>query len=334
MKEQSRTEKKTIAIVVPIYNEQEAIEQFHQELISVIDTTPYPFVLYYINDGSTDDTCERLAEIAEGDSRITVVELSRNFGHQAALTAGLDLAEGDAVITMDGDGQHPPDRIPEMLQLFESGYEIVLMQRMEDRQPSIFKRWTSSLFYRALNWISDTKIVPGAADFRLLSRTVVESLKDMREYHRFLRGMVAWTGFRTVILPYSPPDRIAGVSKYSGKKMLGLAQDAAFSFSLVPLKVGISLGAFFLFLALLEMIYVLSLWVGGKQDQLAPGWSSLMFVVLIVGAFLMIIMGFVGIYIGYIFQEVKGRPIYLIQDIHRAEGGSSVKSTAPEQKGT
>jgi glycosyltransferase involved in cell wall biosynthesis len=334
MEEQSRTEKKTIAIVVPIYNEQEAIEQFHQELIRVIDITPYSFALYYINDGSIDDTSERLAEIAEGDSRVTVIELSRNFGHQAALTAGLDLAEGDAVITMDGDGQHPPDRIPEMLQLFENGYEIVLMQRMEDRQPSILKRWTSSIFYRTLNWISDTKIVPGAADFRLLSRTVVDSLKDMREYHRFLRGMVAWTGFRTVILPYSPPDRIAGVSKYSRKKMLGLAQDAAFSFSLVPLKVGISLGAFFLFLAFLEMIYVLSLWVGGKQDQLAPGWSSLMFVVLIVGAFLMIIMGFVGIYIGYIFQEVKGRPIYLIQNIHQAERDSSAKSTALEKKET
>jgi glycosyltransferase involved in cell wall biosynthesis len=334
MEEQSRTEKKTIAIVVPIYNEQEAIEQFHQELIRVIDITPYSFALYYINDGSIDDTSERLAEIAEGDSRVTVIELSRNFGHQAALTAGLDLAEGDAVITMDGDGQHPPDRIPEMLQLFENGYEIVLMQRLEDRQPSIFKRWTSSIFYRTLNWISDTKIVPGAADFRLLSRTVVDSLKDMREYHRFLRGMVAWTGFRTVILPYSPPDRIAGVSKYSRKKMLGLAQDAAFSFSLVPLKVGISLGAFFLFLAFLEMIYVLSLWVGGKQDQLAPGWSSLMFVVLIVGAFLMIIMGFVGIYIGYIFQEVKDRPIYLIQNIHQAERDSSAKSTALEKKET
>ena len=324
----------TIGIVVPVYNEQEVIKQFHLKLTDVIDNLHYDFRIYYINDGSTDDTCDRLAKIAEEDSRVTVVELSRNFGHQAALTAGLDLAEGDAVITMDGDGQHPPDRIPEMLQLFESSYEIVLMQRMEDRQPSIFKRWTSSLFYRALNWISDTKIVPGAADFRLLSRTVVDSLKDMREYHRFLRGMVAWTGFRTVILPYSPPDRIAGVSKYSRKKMLGLAQDAAFSFSLVPLKVGISLGAFFLFLALLEMIYVLSLWVGGKQDQLAPGWSSLMFVVLIVGAFLMIIMGFIGIYIGYIFQEVKGRPIYLIQDILQAKGGPSVKSTASEENET
>ena len=272
-----------------------------------------------------------LKELSQKDPRIIAVELSRNFGHQAALTAGLDLAEGDAVITMDGDGQHPPDRIPEMLQLFETGYEVVLMQRAEDRQPSGFKRLTSRVFYRILNWISDTKIVPGAADFRLLSRNVVDSLKDMREYHRFLRGMVAWTGFRTVILPYSPPDRIAGVSKYSRKKMLGLAQDAAFSFSLVPLKVGISLGAFFLLLAFLEMVYVLSFWISGRQDQLVPGWSSLMFIILIVGAFLMIIMGFIGIYIGYIFQEVKGRPIYLIQDIQRAVKDSSAGATDAEE---
>jgi glycosyltransferase involved in cell wall biosynthesis len=307
--------KKSIAIVVPVFNEQDAIQQFHQELMDVIDSLHHNFKIYYINDGSVDDTWTLLNELSQEDPRIISIALSRNFGHQSALTAGLDIAEGDAVITMDGDGQHPPEKIPEMLQLFETGYEVVLMQRMEDRQPSLFKRWTSKLFYQTLNWISDTKIVPGAADFRLLSRKVVDSLKDMREYHRFLRGMVAWTGFRSVILPYSPPDRIAGQSKYSRKKMLGLAQDAAFSFSLTPLKIGISLGFFFLLLAFLEMVYVLSFWVTGRQDTLAPGWSSLMFIILIVGAFLMMIMGFIGIYIGYIFQEVKGRPIYIIQNI-------------------
>jgi glycosyltransferase involved in cell wall biosynthesis len=310
---------KNISIVVPVYNEQDAIKQFHQELTDVIDGLNVNFKIYYINDGSEDDTHKLLMDLAQKDQRVITVELSRNFGHQAALTAGLDVADGDAVITMDGDGQHPPEKIPEMLQLFEAGYEVVLMQRMEDRQPSIFKRWTSKSFYRILNWISDTKIVPDAADFRLLSRKVVKSLKDMREYHRFLRGMIAWTGFKTAIIPYSPPERIAGQSKYSRKKMLGLAQDAAFSFSLVPLKIGISLGFFFLLLAFLEMVYVLSFWVSGQQDTLAPGWSSLMFIILIVGAVLMIIMGFIGIYIGYIFQEVKRRPIYLIQNIHRTQ---------------
>jgi glycosyltransferase involved in cell wall biosynthesis len=323
MDEMNFIEKKNIAIVVPVFNEQDAIHPFHQELMDSIDGLHYNFRIYYINDGSEDDTWNLLKDLSQKDPRIIAVEFSRNFGHQAALTAGLDMAEGDAVITMDGDGQHPPSRIPEMLDLFEAGYEVVLMQRMEDRQPSLLKRWTSKLFYQALNWISDTKIVPGAADFRLLSRKVVDCLRDMREYHRFLRGMVAWTGFRSVILPYVPPERIAGKSKYSRKKMLGLAQDAAFSFSLTPLKIGISLGLFFLLLAFLEMLYVLSFWVSGRYDTLAPGWSSLMFVVLIVGAILMIILGFIGIYIGYIFQEVKGRPIYIIQNIQAMQSDSS-----------
>jgi glycosyltransferase involved in cell wall biosynthesis len=330
MDETNFYKKKSIAIVVPVFNEQDAIQQFHQELTDVIDGLHYDFKIYYINDGSEDDTWALLNRLSQKDPRITRVELSRNFGHQAALTAGLDMAEGDAVITMDGDGQHPPDRIPEMLDLFQAGYEVVLMQRMEDRQPSFSKRWTSKVFYQALNWISDTKIVPGAADFRLLSRKAMDSLKSMREYHRFLRGMVAWTGFRTIILPYMPPERIAGVSKYSRKKMLSLAQDAAFSFSLVPLKIGMSLGFFFLLLAFLEMVYVLSFWVSGRQDTLAPGWSSLMFIILIVGAFLMIILGFIGIYIGYIFQEVKGRPIYIIQDIQGTQKDSSDSTNQPE----
>jgi glycosyltransferase involved in cell wall biosynthesis len=330
MDETNFSKKKSITIVVPVYNEREVIKQFYRELIDVINGLNYHFQIYFINDGSEDDTYELLRDLAQEDPRVIAVELSRNFGHQAALTAGLDIAEGDAIITMDGDGQHPPSRIPEMLDLFEAGYEVVLMQRMEDRQPSLFKRWTSKLFYQTLNWISDTKIVPGAADFRLLSRKVVDSLKDMREYHRFLRGMVTWTGFRSVILPYSPPNRIAGQSKYSRKKMFGLAQDAAFSFSLTPLKIGISLGLFFLLLAFLEMVYVLSFWVSGRQDTLAPGWSSLMFVILIVGAFIMIIMGFIGIYIGYIFQEVKGRPIYLIQNIHRTEKDAPAETSDAE----
>jgi len=324
MDEIDLVKKKTIAIVVPVFNEQDVIGQFHHQLTSVIDGMQYSFKIYYINDGSNDDTRELLKDLSQKDSRIIAIDFSRNFGHQAALTAGLDLAEGDVVITMDGDGQHPPEKIVEMLQLFEAGYEVVLMQRIEDRQPSIFKRWTSGAFYRILNWISDTKIVPGAADFRLISRQVVDSLKGMREYHRFLRGMVAWTGFKTAIIPYSPPERIAGQSKYSRKKMLGLAQDAAFSFSLVPLKIGISLGFFFLLLAFLEMVYVLSFWVSGRQDSLVPGWSSLMFILLVVGAFLMIVLGFIGIYIGYIFQEVKRRPIYLIQNIHQKQDNPSI----------
>ena len=322
----------SVAIVVPVYNEEDAIEILHASICRVIDSLPCRCLFYYINDGSTDRTGEILERMAESDARVTAVELSRNFGHQAALTAGLDLAKGDVVITMDGDGQHPPELIPEMLQLVRSGYDIVLTQRIDKDQPSRFKRWTSSAFYWFLNRISNTKILPGSADFRLMSRQAVDALRGMREYHRFLRGMVAWAGYRTVILPYAPPERLAGVSKYSLRKMIRLAMDAAFSFSLAPLQLGISLGVFFLVLACLEMVYVLSFWVRGRQDLLVPGWSSQMFIILIVGGVLMIVLGFIGVYVGYIFQEVKRRPIYLIRT-REGKYGDSPESESEAEAG-
>jgi len=164
-----------------------------------------------------------------------------------------------------------------------------------------------------INSISGTRILPGTADFRALSRQAVDALKAMPEFHRFLRGMVSWIGFSTVILPYQPAKRISGISKYSFSKMFRLAMDAIFSFSLMPLYIGLSMGGLLLFLALLEMIYVLSFWVTGRTSNLAPGWSSLMFVVLIVGGILMVLLGFIGVYVGYIFQEVKRRPVYLVK---------------------
>jgi polyisoprenyl-phosphate glycosyltransferase len=229
------------------------------------------------------------------------------------LTAGIDRADGDCVITMDGDGQHPPELIPEMIRLAETGYDVVTAQRLNEGTAT-FKKTTSNLFYRLINSIGDTNIQAGAADFRLLKKPVIESLRNMREYHRLLRGMVAWMGFRSIILPYKQPPRLGGESKYSLSKMLRLAAHATFSFSLIPLYLGISVGAIFILLALIEIIYVLSFWISGHQSSLAPGWSSLMFVLLCVGGSLMITLGFIGIYVGYIFQEVKRRPIYIIRD--------------------
>ena len=303
----------TVSLVIPAYDEEEGLLAFHQQLRQEIDALPYLFSILYINDGSTDQTALRLEHIASEDDRVTVLELSRNFGHQAALTAGLDQAEGDYIISLDADGQHPPALIAEMLRLAESGYDIVLTQRMQQRALSPFKRRTSALFYNLINRVADTRVVPGSADFRLLSRAAAQGLRSMREYHRFLRGMVSWMGFKTVILPYQQPARLAGKSKYSLKKMLRLALDAVFSFSLVPLYLSISVGTVFLLLALVEVIYVLSFWVSGNQASLAPGWSSLMFVLLFVGGAIMIALGIIGIYIGYIFQEVKDRPVYLVR---------------------
>ncbi len=309
-------QKRNVAVdlVIPVFNEAGVVEQTHARIRAVIDNLPYQFTIYYVDDGSTDGTLAALTSL--GDRRVRVLELSRNFGHQAALTAGLDATRGDIVITMDGDGQHPPEMIPQMLDLALQGYDVVQTQRVDDAEPASFKKWTSGLFYRLINAISGTRILPGTADFRAMSRRAVEALKSMPEYHRFLRGMISWIGFPTIILPYQPAERISGVSKYSMRKMFNLAMDAIFSFSLMPLYIGLSMGGLFLFLALLEMVYVLSFWLTGRTSNLAPGWSSLMFVILIVGGMLMVLLGFIGVYVGYIFQEVKHRPVYLVKKEH------------------
>jgi len=302
-----------IDLVIPVYNEAGVVEKTYANICKVIDCLPHQFTIYYVDDGSEDSTVNSLNSLAEHDPRIVLLEFARNFGHQAALTAGLDASEGDFVISLDGDGQHPPEMIPQMIQLFEQGYDIVQAQRIEEGQSFSFKQITSSGFYALINNISGTRMIPGAADFRGLSRQAVDALKVMPEYHRFLRGMISWMGYRSVILPYHEPNRVAGKSKYSFGKMFRLAMDAIFSFSLMPLYIGLSAGALFFCLAALEMIYVLSFWVTGRTSNLAPGWSSLMFVILIVSGMIMILLGFIGVYVGYIFHEVKGRPVYLLK---------------------
>ena len=302
-----------IDLVIPVYNESGVVEQTYASICKVIDCLPHKFTIYYVDDGSEDNTVNSLNRLAEQDQRIVVLEFARNFGHQAALTAGLDASDGNFVISLDGDGQHPPEMIPQMIVLFEQGYDIVQAQRIEEEHSFSFKEFTSSGFYRLINTISGTHMVPGAADFRGLSRQAVEALKTMPEYHRFLRGMISWMGFRSVILPYHEPSRVAGKSKYSFGKMFRLAMDAIFSFSLMPLYLGMTLGGILLCLAAGQIIYVLSFWFTGRSSELVPGWSSLMSVMLVIGGMIMILLGFIGVYVGYIFQEVKRRPVYLLK---------------------
>ena len=309
--------KPQIDLVIPVLNEVGVIDQFHQQISAVLDGLPYIAHIYFVDDGSTDGTADALRAIADSDPDVTVLSLSRNFGHQAALTAGLEACQGDFVISLDGDGQHPPEMIPQMVKLFEQGYDIVQAQRIEAGGSFSFKQFTSAIFYSLINRISGTQIAPGAADFRGMSRQAVEALKAMPEYHRFLRGMVSWVGYKSVILPYHETNRMGGKSKYSLGKMFRLAMDAIFSFSLMPLYIGLSAGGMFFCLAALEMIYVLSFWIKGDTSNLAPGWSSLMFVILIVSGIIMVLLGFIGIYVGYIFQEVKKRPVYLLKRDNR-----------------
>ena len=308
-----RKSRLSIDIVIPVFNEAGVVEQTYANLCAVIDLLSHTFTIYYVNDGSTDGTSESLAALAKKDKRVQVIELSRNFGHQAALTAGIDASRGDLVITMDCDGQHPPELIPEMVNLFKQGYDVIQGQRSDAVAMGTFKKWTSGGFYKILNLISGTRVLPGAADFRALSRQAVEALKAMPEYHRFLRGMIVWMGYRSVILPYREPERIAGKSKYSVGKMIRLASDAIFSFSLMPLYIGLSAGFIFIILALAQMVYVWVLWLTHQTNRIVPGWSSLMAVLLIASGIIMILLGFIGVYVGYIFQEAKHRPIYLIR---------------------
>lgn len=317
--------KRLISIVVPVFNEEEALPLFCGQLKAVLSELMEKYEIIFVNDGSEDRTEEILEQLSAEDPAIHAIHFSRNFGHQAALSAGLQHSTGDYIITMDGDGQHPPKLIPEMIRLADSGYDIVLTQRIEPGSKSSFKKWSSETFYKILNKISDTQTLPGGADFRLMNRESLDALLSLPEFHKFLRGMVSWIGFRSVILPFEVPERLGGKTKYSLKKMFRLASDAVFSFSMVPLYIGLSAGGLFFILALIEVIYVLSFWISGKGSSLTPGWSSLMFMMLIIGAVLMIIMGFIGIYIGYIFQEVKHRPVYILRS-HREKEKNEKKN--------
>jgi polyisoprenyl-phosphate glycosyltransferase len=308
------TSPRTVDLLIPVFNEGASLHGFHSRLTNAIAGLPQSFRFLYVNDGSSDDSKEVLEKLVAADPRVYAINLSRNFGHQAAISAGLDVCCADAVIMMDGDGEHPPTLISEMLRLFESGYDIVHTQRVDrDRKGIFLKKLTSRGFYWTINRLGETRIAEGSADFRLMSQEAVRALRQLPEYHRFYRGMVQWIGFRSVVLPFVPEERIAGKSKYSLKKMLRLAGDGMFSFSLAPLRLGLLLGAIFLFLTAAEIGYVLSFWIRHDTSSLVPGWSSLIVVITISGAFSMLLIGILGIYVGMIFQEVKRRPIYLVK---------------------
>jgi len=303
-----------VDFVIPLYNEQESLVRFHKLLDQAELPPEYTRRYIYVNDGSTDQTPMLLDQIAASDPRAMVIHLSRNFGHQAALSAGLDRATADIVISMDGDGQHPPSLVPEMLRLHAAGYDIVQAQRLDDiYSASLFKRVTSSLFYRLVSVVGEINLSPGTSDFRLLSRRALDALKGLPEYHRFLRGMIVWIGFPNVMLPYKPGQRLAGQPKYSLKRMLSLAADGFFSFSLVPLWIGLLLGSIFVALAVFELGYVAYLWFGENRQRLVPGWSSLVLILTVASAITMILQGILGIYVGMIFREVKRRPVYLVK---------------------
>jgi polyisoprenyl-phosphate glycosyltransferase len=311
---------RTLGIVVPVYNEQDGVRRFHEELVRALAAVPRSCVIWYVDDGSSDGTLDALLDIASRDARVQIIELSRNFGHQSALSAGLDAAKQDAVVTIDGDGQHPPGLIPEMVARHEAGADIVQALRQDSPESAgLWKRATARIFYGLVNTFSDIRLAPGSADFRLLSGAAVEALRSMPERHRFVRGMVSWLGFRQESLPYHAGSRISGSSKYSLRKMVKLAAHALFSFSRFPLRLCYLLGAMLLALSLAEGLYTAYMYFSPRRAELVPGWSSLLFFVLMGNGMQMLTLGVVAHYVGYIFDEVKDRPRYIVRHIYRKE---------------
>lgn len=308
------TERKPVLCVVsPCYNEAEVIRRFYDELKPVLaGIAGVDHRILLVDDGSRDATLERLNEIAAADERVLVYSLSRNFGHQIAISAGLDRARGDAVVVMDSDLQHPPSLIPEMVRLWrEEGYEVVSAVRKSTEDATLFKRLSSEGFYVVLNWLSDTRIEPGAADFCLLSRRARRALASMPERHRFVRGLIAWMGFRRAFLPYVAPERAAGKSKYSLAKMLKLAFDAVFAFSVTPIRTATRFGLGIAFLGGLYLLYVIGRAVVLRDTE--PGWGSLLSTVLVLGGLQLVFIGLMGEYLARVFEQVKGRPLYLFK---------------------
>lgn len=302
--------RRVITIVIPVYNEEGNILPFLHEL-KKWTSKEYDFVYLFVDDGSTDDTLAKLRLLSLKEKNLKYISFTRNFGHQYALKAGIDCSFGDAVITLDGDFEHPPRIIPEMINIWNKGkYKIVYTQRLDIEEVSYFKRISSRYFYRLINSMSDSQIALSSADFRLLDNEVVEIIKRSSESTIFLRGLVAWTGYPSTSITYRPEKRIWGKSKYTYSKMIRLAADAITSFSIFPLRIATIVGLGMAATSSLYGIYALSTWISNREVVL--GWSSVIVSVLFIGGIQLTILGIIGEYIGKIFLETKNRPLYLI----------------------
>lgn len=305
--------KPLISLVIPCYNEEEVIQATLAELTQFMATQPaYAFEVILVDDGSRDTTLSLLKHAAKRDSRLRILAFARNFGHQLAVTAGIDAAQGDAVVLIDADLQDPPDVVAGMIQKWQQGYDVVYGTRRTREGESPFKLATARLFYRLLNKLSEVPIPLDTGDFRLMSRPVVNVLKSMPEHHRFIRGMVAWVGFKQIALPYDRKRRAAGTSKYPLVKMLRFAKDGILSFSSKPLQVATTMGMAASFVALLGILYALALRI--FTNTWVEGWTALMIAVLFMGGVQLLCLGVIGEYIGRMYEQSKGRPLYVVRE--------------------
>lgn len=313
-----------ISLIIPVYNEAASLPQLWERLNAVFqnqsNNSLHPplrlrggegeLEVIFINDGSTDSTANLLDELANSSPSVRVLHLSRNFGHQAAISAGLEHATGEAAIILDGDLQDPPELIPELIKKWQEGHDVVYAVRTSRVGESYFKKWSAKLFYHLLNKLSGVHLPPDAGDFRLLSRRVVDHLNQLPEIHRYIRGLSHWLGFRSIGVPYEREARIAGQSKYSFSKLFRLAWDGITAFSFLPLRLATYLGFLTAGGSALYILY--ALWEKYARGTTVQGWTSLALLVLFLGGVQLIILGIIGEYLGRVFEESKRRPRYIV----------------------
>lgn len=299
-----------LSIVVPVYNEEDNIKVFYDAVVTEMNALAYDYEVIFVDDGSSDSSSLLLRDLARKDCRVKVLLLARNFGHQLALTCGLDYATGEAVITMDGDMQHPPALIPQLVQLWEQGYDVVRTIRDSTEDASWAKAITSKYYYKLMNKMAEVPIVEGGSDFRLMNRKSLETLKRFREHGRFLRGIVGDLGYRQAELHFVAPPRFAGKSKFSIRKMIRFALDGIAAFSRAPLRMALYVGILCGLLSLLMILHILYVYFSGEAVN---GWTTLGMAIFFLGGIQLIGIGIIGEYVGRVFEEVKHRPLYWVR---------------------
>jgi len=301
---------KKVSIISPVYNEVGNIFLFYDTLKQVISSLKYDHEIIFVNDGSVDGTSELLNELAAKDKTIKIVEFSRNFGHQAAITAGMDFSNGDCTIILDSDMQDPPSVIKDLLVEWEKGYEVVNAKR-RSRMDSPLKLFTAKAFYKILNLLIEYKLPENVGDFRLLDKKVIETLRDLPEKNRYLRGLAVWVGFKQITIEFDRQARYSGQTHYSLKNMLGLAFDAIFSFSKLPMRLALFTAICFMLVSIAVLVYaVISVLLG----HVVAGWASTLFIFSFLSSLQMIVLAVILEYVGRIYTQVQGRPIYIVSE--------------------
>ena len=314
-----------MSLVVPAHDEARNVEAFYGRVLSAIEALDIDFEIIFVNDGSKDQTLPLLIQIREQDPRVKIIDLSRNFGKEVALTAGLEHATGDVVVPTDADLQHPPEVIPKMLEAWQEGADVVFATRVDRASESVMKRLSAKMFYRVLGLVGEVPNHDKIGDFCLLDRRVVDVLKRLPEHNRFMKGLFAWTGYRQAFVPFEQESRRLGVTSWNYWRLWNLALEGITSFSTFPLRVWTYIGFVLAFLSLIYAAYLVAQTI--IFGVTTPGFASIMVAVLFIGGIQLISLGVIGEYIGRIFSEVKGRPLYLVRDLYGLESRQSEEGT-------